>query len=110
LTAGGAGIRLLAGGTMKKTWKASYEGHEIMVENTGFEGERLYIDGKKAAETKRPFIFFLLPVLDLLFLGTNLKAEIPDGKGKGAKIKATLGGVLTVKCRIYANESLIFEG
>ncbi|WP_456276659.1 hypothetical protein [Bacillus sp. AK128] len=80
---------------MKKTFEVTYEGHHILVENTWFHGERLFVNGELQDET-------------LGFAGrVTLTGVLKDQKGT-REIKAHLGGNLSIHCRIFIDHQLVF--
>jgi hypothetical protein len=81
--------------SMKKTWEIDYKGHKIVVENTWFNGERLYVDGELQDEE----------------VGFGVRARlfgrIKSGDGAGEIIKVSIGAWFNVDCRIFVNEKLL---
>lgn len=79
---------------MKKVFAATYEGHQIVVENRWLAGEKLYVDGELQDEN----------------LGLSLRATL-RGKCKSNQktrhIKVTLGGTFTVQCKIFVDNMLV---
>ena len=82
---------------MKKMFDVTYEGHHIQVVNTWFYGEKLYIDGKLQDEN-----------LGIASRAT-LRGIIKDNDQITKNIKVSLGGILTIKCRIFVNNVLVFS-
>ena len=82
---------------MKKMFDVIYEGHHIQVVNTWFYGEKLYIDGKLQDEN-----------LGIASRAT-LRGVIKDNNQITKNIKVSLGGILTIKCRIFVNNVLVFS-
>lgn len=78
------------------SWEVEYKGHSIRVENTMFSGERLIVDREIQDET--------------LGAGTRsrLYGRIRSGDGAGEKVKVSLGGMITVGCRIFIDDKLVF--
>jgi hypothetical protein len=82
---------------MKKEFEVYYQGHSIQVVNTWFGGEKLYIDGELQDEN----------------LGLALRASLNgvlrnEDKSIKSQIKVTLGGFLTVGCKIFVDHVLIY--
>jgi hypothetical protein len=80
---------------MVKSWDVSYKGHSIRVENSSFGGERLLVDGELQDEHKG-FDF-----------RSRLQGCIKTGDGAGDRIKVSLGGLLSIQCRIFVNDTLV---
>jgi hypothetical protein len=82
-------------GSMKKIWKVDYKGHKITVENTWFNGERLFVDGELQDEE----------------IGFGVRAKlfgrIKSGEGAGESIKVSIGAWFNVDCRIFIDEKLV---
>lgn len=82
---------------MKKVFDVTYEGHHIHVVNTWFNGEKLYIDGKLQDEN----------------LGIALRATLRGILKKNDQItkniKVSLGGIFTIKCKIFVDNVLVFS-
>lgn len=81
---------------MLKTWEVEYKGHKIKVENRWL-GERLFVDGELQDEQ-----------LGMGFR-SRLYGKIKGGQGENEKIKVSLGGCLTVCCRIFVDDKLILS-
>ena len=82
---------------MKKVFDVTYEEHHIQVVNTWFNGEKLYIDGKLQDENLG------------IALRATLRGFIKDNDQITKSIKVSLGGILTIKCRIFINNVLVFS-
>ena len=81
---------------MKKVFDVTYEGHHIQVVNTWFNGEKLYIDGKLQDEN-----------LGIALRGT-LEGVLKENNKITKDIKVSLGGIFTIKCKIFVNNVLAF--
>ncbi|MFZ0446655.1 MAG: hypothetical protein WAM95_18890 [Bacillus sp. (in: firmicutes)] len=81
---------------MKKVFDVTYEGHHIQVVNTWFNGEKLYIDGKLQDEN-----------LGIALRGT-LEGVLKENNKITKDIKVSLGGIFTIKCKIFVNNILAF--
>ncbi|MFC5713694.1 hypothetical protein ACFPU1_12960 [Thalassorhabdus alkalitolerans] len=81
---------------MPKVFKVPYKGHEVKVENRWFAGEKLYINGQLQDENVG------------LALRATLRGKIPSEGGNGEEIKVVLGGIMKIKCRIFADHVLIY--
>ncbi|RCW65804.1 hypothetical protein [Saliterribacillus persicus] len=80
---------------MKKTFELNYDNCDIKIENRWFSGEKLYIDDELQDEN-----------LGLSFRGTlNGVLATPTGE---KKIKAKLGGIFRIHCKIFVDNKLIF--
>jgi hypothetical protein len=78
-----------------KAFEVTYEDHDIRVENSWFDGERLYVNGQLQDEN----------------LGVALRATLmgvlkSDNRTK--HIKVALGGFFTINCKIFVDNKLIF--
>jgi hypothetical protein len=80
---------------MAKYWKVDYKGHKIVVENTWFNGERLYVDGELQDE-------------EVGFgIRARLLGRIKSGDGAGETIKVSIGAWFSVDCRIFIDDKLV---
>lgn len=81
---------------MAKVFEVDYKGHNIKVENRWFS-ERLIVDGELQDEQ----------------IGydyrSRLFGRIKSGDGLGESIKVSVGGTLSVACRIFIDDKLIFS-
>ncbi|WNF23397.1 hypothetical protein [Mesobacillus jeotgali] len=82
---------------MKKVFEVTYGGHHIQVENTWFSGEKLYVDGKLQDQN-----------LGFAFDRATLNGVIRNNQGEDQIIKVSLGGAITVECRIFVDHELIY--
>lgn len=80
---------------MKKTFEVMYDGHHILVENSWFTGERLYVDGQLQDENLG------------LGLRCKLYGELKSNEGRKI-IKVALGGTFKINCRIFVENTLIY--
>ncbi|MDP8227822.1 MAG: hypothetical protein P9M15_00045 [Candidatus Electryoneaceae bacterium] len=78
-----------------KKFEVEYKGHHICVENR-VTGERLIVDDELQDEQ----IGFSSR--------SRLYGRIKGGKGEGETIKVSLGGWITIGCRIFVDDKLIF--
>lgn len=81
---------------MKKTFEVTYEGHHIQVVNTWFNGERLFVDGTLQDEQ----VGFTLRGI--------LTGSLKRSNGCTENIKVSIGGMFTVRCRIFVDNVLIY--
>lgn len=79
---------------MKSIWMATYEGNEIKVENTWFNGERLFVNGKLQDEK-------------MSFFTADLSGHIARPDGQRVPIKVNIGGFVRVECRLFVNDEKI---
>lgn len=82
---------------MKKVFKVTYEGHQIQVVNTWFNGEKLYIDGKLQDEN-----------LGLGITRATLTGFLKSSNDFTKNIKVSLGGSFTINCRIFVDNVLVY--
>jgi hypothetical protein len=81
------------------TWTTVYEGNTILVENSWFSGERLFVNGSLQDEQ-----------LGLGFR-SRLWGSIYSADSKIKRIKVTLGAsFFSVECRIFIDDALIYSG
>lgn len=82
---------------MKKVFHTTYESHDIQVINTWLDGEKLFINGKLQDEN-----------LGLAFRATLRGVLI--GKDQSPKhIKVSLGGLFTIHCKIFVDNTLVYS-
>ncbi len=79
---------------MKSIWTTNYENNEIKIENTWFNGERLFVNGKLQDEK---FGFF----------SSDLTGHIINSKNEKEIIKVNLGGFMKIECRLFINDNKI---
>lgn len=76
---------------MRTLWKGNYLGNEIVVLNTWFRGERVYVNNK-------------LQGLSYGWFGqSKLKFELPNQSGKVTVRVKLIAGFLKVKCYVFAD-------
>lgn len=78
-----------------KKWEVDYKGHKIRVENSWSKGESLYVDG----ELQDQRVGFALR--------SRLYGAIKGNGNKEENIKVSMGGWLSVQCRIFVDNNLI---
>ena len=71
-------------------WEFEYEDNKIVVRNN-FDTCQLLVNGK-VQDAKNG-----------LTLSANLEGALPDGK----KVKATVGGLFSVKCSVFVNHEML---
>ncbi|MDV2682784.1 hypothetical protein RYX56_00195 [Alkalihalophilus lindianensis] len=81
---------------MKKTFRITYEGHQIEVENRWFNGEKLYVDGELQDENLG------------LALRATLAGVLTTNNGERKRIKVAIGGFFKIHCKIFIDNKLIF--
>lgn len=76
---------------MRSIWTAVYKGNELRIENTWFNGERLFVNGN---------------LQDLRFglFSSRLTGHLLNQKGEREKIKISLGGAFKVNCILFIND------
>lgn len=80
---------------VKKSWETEYKGNIIKVVNSYFN-EKLFVNGVLQDETMNAATARLL-------------GEIKEGEGKGERIKVTIGGFLSIECKIFIDDKLVFD-
>ncbi len=79
---------------MRSTWTAICENNEIRIENTWFNGERLYVNGNLQDEKFSMF-------------SSCLTGHIINLRNEKEKIKVNIGGLLEIYCRLFINDKKI---
>jgi hypothetical protein len=79
---------------MRSVWKAIYQGHEIIIENSWFNGERLFVDNELQDETFN-------------MASARLTGVIKNKEGGRIPIKANLGGVFQVNCFLFVDNKKV---
>ncbi len=74
---------------MTNKWTYTYNGTEIVVTN-GIDGTGLFVNGELQDEKNG------------LSLSTDLEGKLPTGE----KVKASLGGMFTLKCSLFIDNKL----
>lgn len=80
---------------MKKVFEATYDGHQILVENRWFAGEKLYVNGELQDENIG------------LALRATLTGKLRDNSNEPQSIKVTLGGFFSIHCKIFVDHVLV---
>jgi hypothetical protein len=81
------------------TWSVTYEDNQIVVENSWFGGERLWVNGALQDEQ-----------LGLAFR-SRLYGSIRKAGHETKRIKVSIGTPsFSVECRIFVDDVLIFSG
>lgn len=79
---------------MKSIWTARYEGNEIRIENTWFNGERLYVNGDLQDERYS-------------VISSRLTGHLVNQNKESKMIKVTLGGAFKVNCILFIDDKKI---
>ena len=79
---------------MKSIWIVEYEGNEIKIESTWFNGDRLYVNNKLQDEKFSLFI-------------TDLTGNVITKSGEKHLIKINLGGWFSINCRAFINDEKV---
>jgi hypothetical protein len=79
---------------VKSIWKINYENNEIKVENTWFNGERLYVNGVLQDEKTSLF-------------SSNLTGHLINANNQRENIKFSLFGYVKIKCSLFINDKKI---
>ncbi|MGD6902163.1 hypothetical protein [Bacillus infantis] len=82
---------------MKKVFDFNYEGHRIQVVNSWFFGEKLYVDGKLQDENLG------------VAIRATLEGVLRSNDNLTKNIKVTLGGIFTVNCKVFVDNTLVFS-
>lgn len=82
---------------MKKVFEVTYKGHHIQVINTWFSGEKLFVDGQLQDENLG------------IALRASLSGMIKEKDQTIKNIKVSLGGFLTIGCKIFVDNVLVFS-
>ncbi|RSL30377.1 hypothetical protein D7Z54_26420 [Salibacterium salarium] len=80
---------------MKKTFEVTHDHHTILVENTWFNGEKLYIDGQLQDENMG------------LGLRASLTGQLKNDDGETKHVKVAIGGLFKIHCRIFVDNQLL---
>lgn len=73
-----------------KKWETNYNGNAIVVENEVFS-ERLYVNGELQDEQ----------------IGIASRARLWGQLETGETIKISLGGILSMHCRVFVSDKLV---
>ena len=85
------------GGYLVKRWKVDYKGHDIRVENSWADGESLYVND-------------VLQDQQLGFaVRSRLYGKVTFADGRIEMIKVSLGGWLTISCRVFIDDKLVLS-
>lgn len=79
---------------MKSIWTSNYENNEIIIENTWFNGERLYVNDVLQDHTFGGF-------------STKLTGHLIYQKNERENIKVNLGGIYKVNCQLFINDKKV---
>ena len=79
---------------MKSIWTTIYDKNEIKVENTWFNGERLYVNGILQDEKKG-------------LLSSNLTGHLMNHNNEKENIKVNLFGWFSIDCKLFINDKKI---
>ncbi|MCM3324011.1 MULTISPECIES: hypothetical protein [Cytobacillus] len=78
---------------MKKVFEVNHQGDHILVENYWINGEKLYVNGELQDEN----------------LGLAIRGDLEGKLEDSSRIKVTIGGFLTINCKIFLENRLIFS-
>lgn len=78
---------------MKKVFEVTHQGDHILVENYWINGEKLYVNGELQDEN----------------LGLAIRGDLEGKLEDSSRIKVTIGGFLTINCKIFLENRLIFS-
>lgn len=79
---------------MKNTWTANCANNEIRIENTWFNGERLFVNGNLQDEKTG-------------IVSSDLTGHIINEQKERENIKVNLSGSFRVVCRLFINDKKI---
>ena len=79
---------------MKSIWTAVYKKNEIKIENTWFNGERLFVNNELQDERRGLF-------------SSNLSGHIYNLNNERENIKVNLGGFYKIECKLFINDKKI---
>jgi hypothetical protein len=79
---------------MKSIWTTNYKGNEIKIENTWFNGERLFVNG-------------ILQDEKTSLVSSNLTGHLINEKNEKENIKVYLFGYFKIKCKLFINDQKI---
>ena len=79
---------------MKSIWTATYRGNEIKIENTWFNGEKLFVNGQLQDNTFGGF-------------SSKLTGHLINEKMERENIKVQLGGFSKVSCILFIDDKEI---
>ena len=77
---------------MSKKFEVTYKGQQITVVNGWFSGEKLYVDNQLQDEN----------------LGLGLRGKLQGRASGNEEIKVSIGGNVTIHCRIFVDNQLIY--
>lgn len=75
-----------------KIWQTTYKGHDVVIMNGWFRGERLLIDGE-LQDIRRGFSVRSL-----------LAGRIRTGEGAGEPVRVCLSGWLVLQCDLFIDD------
>lgn len=79
---------------MKSIWIANYDGNEIKIVNTWFNGERLFVNGKLQDDR---FSLF----------SADLVGHVRTKDDEKKMIKVNIGGWLKITCRLFVDDEQV---
>ena len=79
---------------MKSIWTTNYENNEIKIENTWFNGERLYVNG--ILQDRKTSLF-----------SSNLTGHLINGKDQRENIKVSLFGYFKINYKLFIDDNKI---
>lgn len=85
-----------------KTWQIKYGEHVIRIDNF-LDEEKLFVDGQLLDHNKRKH------ALERFIPYHTLKSQFVDNRGRTVNVHVTLGGFITLNCKVWVNNQLIFK-
>lgn len=79
---------------MRSVWKTTYDENEIEIENTWFQGERLYVNGKLQDERQN-------------FFSADLSGHLINKNNNKENIKVNMSGWVKINCRLFINDQKV---
>ncbi len=79
---------------MRSVWKTTYDENEIEIENTWFQGERLYVNGKLQDERQN-------------FFSADLSGHLINTNNEKENIKVNMSGWVKINCRLFINDQKV---
>ena len=79
---------------MKSIWTAKYENNEIRIENTWFNGERLFINNVLQDEKSS-------------LASSTLTGQLTNTKNEKEDVKVNLGGFVKIVCNLFIDHKKV---
>lgn len=79
---------------MRSVWIAQMENNEIRIENSWFNGEKLFINN-------------ILQDQQINAFGSTLQGEIVEANGSKKSVRVNLGGFFRVNCFLFVDNAVV---